>query len=49
MTNQNGSAVSAKTLKSWVHDGKEIALLDVREHGQYGEEHLFNVVSPPNS
>ena len=49
MTNQNGSAVSAKTLKSWVHDGKEIALLDVREHGQYGEEHLFYVVSTPYS
>jgi rhodanese-related sulfurtransferase len=49
MTKQNGTPVSAKTLKSWVHDGKEIALLDVREHGQYGEEHLFYVVSTPYS
>ncbi len=33
--------VTASTLKSWLHDGREIALLDVREHGQYGEAHLF--------
>jgi hypothetical protein len=33
--------IDPKTLKSWLHDGGEIALLDVREHGQYGEAHLF--------
>lgn len=33
--------VTAFTLKSWLHDGREIAVLDVREHGQYGEAHLF--------
>ena len=33
--------VSAQQLKDWLHDGQEIALLDVREHGQYGEAHLF--------
>lgn len=32
---------NASTLKSWLHDGQEIAVLDVREHGQYGEAHLF--------
>ena len=33
--------VTPSTLKSWLHDGQEIAVLDVREHGQYGESHLF--------
>lgn len=41
--------IKATTLKQWLHDGKEIALLDVREHGQYGEEHLFYVVNVPYS
>lgn len=35
------SFIDPKTLKTWLHDGAEIALLDVREHGQYGEAHLF--------
>lgn len=35
------NAVDATRLKKWLHDGAEIALLDVREHGQYGESHLF--------
>ncbi|PYE13205.1 hypothetical protein C7410_14820 [Paraburkholderia silvatlantica] len=26
--------ISAATLKRWLHDGHEIALFDVREHGQ---------------
>ncbi len=42
-------SVSASTLKSWLHDGREIALLDVREHGQYGESHLFYATSLPYS
>ena len=41
--------VAPELLKSWLHDQQEIALLDVREHGQYGEEHLFYVVSVPYS
>lgn len=28
------SFVTAQTLKAWLHDGAEIALFDVREHGQ---------------
>ncbi|MBN9429918.1 MAG: sulfurtransferase, partial [Burkholderiales bacterium] len=36
-------------LKEWLHDGAEIALLDVREHGQYGEGHLFYAVPLPYS
>ncbi len=39
----------AATLKDWLHDGQEIALLDVREHGQYGESHLFYAVNLPYS
>lgn len=39
----------AATLKDWLHDGQEIALLDVREHGQYGEAHLFYAVNAPYS
>ena len=41
--------VTPMVLKTWLHDGNEIALLDVREHGQYGEAHLFYVVSTPYS
>jgi rhodanese-related sulfurtransferase len=41
--------VDAKTLKGWLSDGGEIALLDVREYGLYGEGHLFFAVSLPYS
>lgn len=41
--------IDAATLKSWLSDGREIALLDVREHGQYGEGHLFFAVPLPYS
>jgi rhodanese-related sulfurtransferase len=34
--------IAPSVLKSWLHDGGEIAVLDVREHGQYGESHLFH-------
>jgi len=49
MTQDQYKLVVPATLKSWLHDKKEIALVDVREHGQYGEEHLFYVVSAPYS
>jgi hypothetical protein len=39
--------VDAKTLKQWLHDRSEIALFDVREHGQYGESHLFLALQFP--
>lgn len=42
-------SISPQTLKSWLHDGQEIAVLDVREHGQYGESHLFYGTSLPYS
>ena len=41
--------VDAKTLKSWLSDGREIALIDVREAGQFGEAHLFFAVPLPYS
>lgn len=41
--------IDAKTLKSWLSDGDEIALIDVREYGRYGEGHLFFAVSLPYS
>lgn len=41
--------VSPHTLQTWLHDGAEIALFDVREHGHYGAAHLFYGVSLPYS
>jgi len=41
--------LDAGTLKAWLSDGAEIALIDVREHGQYGEGHPFFAVSLPYS
>lgn len=49
MHNIDVKKVTPALLKSWLHDGNEIALLDVREHGEYGEAHLFYVVSTPYS
>lgn len=43
------SYLSPTELKSWLHDGAELAVLDVREHGQYGEAHLFHAVPLPLS
>ncbi len=39
--------IAPSLLKTWLHDGEEIALLDVREHGQYGEAHLFYATPLP--
>lgn len=43
------ASISPRVLKDWLHDGGEIALLDVREHGQFGESHLFYAVPLPFS
>jgi rhodanese-related sulfurtransferase len=43
------ASISPRVLKGWLHDGGEIALLDVREHGQFGESHLFYAVPLPFS
>ncbi|WP_223457280.1 MULTISPECIES: cystathionine beta-lyase [unclassified Pseudomonas] len=41
--------VTPAQLQQWLFDGQEIALFDVREHGQYGEAHLFFGVNLPYS
>jgi rhodanese-related sulfurtransferase len=41
--------IDAQTLKAWLSDGAEIAFLDVREHGQYGEGHPFFAAGLPYS
>ena len=43
------SAIDAPTLKTWLGDAREIALLDVSEHGQYGSGHPFFAVPLPYS
>jgi rhodanese-related sulfurtransferase len=41
--------VDARSVKSWLSDGGEIAFLDVREAGQHAEGHPFFAVSLPYS
>ncbi len=41
--------IDAVTLQRWVHDGSEIAVLDVREAGIYGEGHALLAVNLPFS
>ncbi|WP_239992340.1 rhodanese-like domain-containing protein [Rhodopila globiformis] len=33
--------ITAETLRSWITDGEELALLDAREDGEFGASHLF--------
>ncbi|MDF0729458.1 cystathionine beta-lyase [Pseudomonas entomophila] len=42
-------SISPAHLHDWLFDGQEIALFDLREHGQYGEAHLFYAVNLPYS
>ena len=41
--------ILSETLKPLLTDGGEIAFIDVREHGQYGEGHPFFSVNIPYS
>jgi rhodanese-related sulfurtransferase len=41
--------VTPKQLKAMLHDGSELALLDVREAGQFGESHLLFATPLPYS
>ena len=43
------ASIDAPTLKTWLSDGREIALIDVREAGQFVESHLFFAVPLPYS
>ena len=33
--------IDAATLKAWINDGRELAILDAREDGEFGRSHLF--------
>ena len=41
--------VDAKTLKGMINDGGELALLDVREEGQFGVAHMLYAIPVPYS
>jgi rhodanese-related sulfurtransferase len=41
--------VDATTTRAWLNDGAEIALLDLREAGQFGEGHPFFAIPLPYS
>ena len=41
--------IDAKTLKGWIGDGRELAILDAREEGGFGPSHLFWAVPCPLS
>jgi rhodanese-related sulfurtransferase len=43
------NSVTAPELKAMLHDGEELALLDVREAGQFGESHLLFATPLPYS
>ena len=45
----NPKTVSAQALKTMLLDGNELALLDVREEGQFGEGHLLFATPMPYS
>ncbi|OYV42300.1 MAG: hypothetical protein B7X10_06750, partial [Burkholderiales bacterium 21-58-4] len=49
MTASSLQLIDAPQLKEWIHDKNELALFDIREHGQYGEGHLFFAVPLPYS
>ena len=34
-------SIDAATLKGWIGDGRELAILDAREDGEFGRSHLF--------
>ena len=33
--------IDPATLKAWIGDGRELAILDAREDGEFGRSHLF--------
>ena len=41
--------ISPGTLKAWIADGRELAILDAREEGEFGAGHLFWAVPCPLS
>ena len=47
MTTNTVSKVTSQTLKAWLRDGQELALVDVREKGAFGRKHLLLAVNAP--
>ncbi len=43
------ATITAATLRSWIVDGGELAILDAREEGEFGASHLFWAVPCPLS
>lgn len=41
--------IASATLKAWIGDGRELAILDAREDGEFGQGHLFWAVPCPLS
>lgn len=41
--------VDAETLRAWLVDGRELALLDAREEGVFFQQHLFHAANVPLS
>ena len=41
--------IDAHTLRQWITDGQELALLDAREEGEFGASHLFWAIPCPLS
>jgi len=41
--------IAPATLKAWLRDGQELAILDAREEGEFGASHLFWAVPCPLS
>ncbi|MBR0680331.1 thiosulfate sulfurtransferase [Roseomonas eburnea] len=41
--------IDAATLKGWIREGRELAILDAREEGEFGRSHLFWAVPCPLS
>ncbi len=41
--------VAAEIIRTWLTEGEELAVLDVREHGQFGEGHVLHAVNVPYS
>jgi len=42
-------SISADNVRAWLVEGEEFAFVDVREPGQYGEDHLLHPVNIPYS
>ena len=42
-------SIDAATLRGWIEDGSELAILDAREEGEFGTGHLFWAVPCPLS